>query len=189
MQSRKILIKLIRTIDQCNRFLGRTIAWLLLVLAGGIFLAVILRYLFNLDVLMLQESMLYMHALIFIVAAGYTFQLGGHVRVDIFYRDMKPAKKAIVDLSGTCILLGPVFALLFNDSIFFAGDSWSILEESQMTGGLPFLYLFKSCMLLLPIVLLSQGFAQAAKAYLIIRGHAPESLELTPGIGERKSGD
>ena len=67
--------------------LGRSVAWLALALVLLTFLIVVLRYLFNVGSVALQESLLYLHSLIFLMGAAYTCATtamsGGY-----FYRPM-----------------------------------------------------------------------------------------------------
>jgi len=71
------------------------------------FVIVVLRYLFNAGWIWMQESVTYMHGILFMTAAGFTLLHEGHVRVDIFYRPMKPKLKALIDLLGVFFLLLP----------------------------------------------------------------------------------
>ena len=48
----------------------------------------------------MQESIVYMHATVFMVAAGYTLLHNGHVRCDIFYAEASPRRRAAIDLTG-----------------------------------------------------------------------------------------
>ena len=71
------------------------------------FAVVLLRYVFGLGSIWLQESILYAHAALFMLAAAWTLQKGGHVRVDVFYADAAPRTKALIDLLGALLLLLP----------------------------------------------------------------------------------
>ncbi|MCB1174364.1 MAG: TRAP transporter small permease subunit [Leptospiraceae bacterium] len=164
------LFRIWHSLEEVNRRLGAASAWLVLVLAVGTLITVIVRYLLKLDVIWLQDLMRYVHALLFIAAAGYTMLHNAHVRVDIFYQKLSPRGQAWVDVLGTLFLLAPVYVLLSNDSFFFAWDSLIILEASETTGGIPALYIFKSFLLLLPAVLLLQGTANVIRLICVLRG-------------------
>nr|WP_269809051.1 hypothetical protein [Enterovibrio nigricans] len=49
--------------------------------------------------------------------------------------------------------------------------SWSIMEGSQEAGGVDARYLFKTSILLMPALVLLQGFAEALKSVLTLTGH------------------
>ena len=94
-------------IDRFNTAIGRTASWcaLAIVLLG--FAVVLLRYVLGLGSIWLQESILYAHAALFLLAAAWTLKEGGHVRVDVFYADASPRTKAWIDLLGALFLLLP----------------------------------------------------------------------------------
>ena len=73
---------------------GRLIAWLTVPMVAGTFLIVLLRYAFDLGWIWMQESMVWLHAAVFMLAAAYTLNRDEHVRVDIFYRRMRPRRRA-----------------------------------------------------------------------------------------------
>lgn len=51
-----------------------------------IFGIVVTRYGFNQGWIWMQESVTYLHAMVFMIAVAWAFQTDDHVRVDIFYR-------------------------------------------------------------------------------------------------------
>ncbi len=81
------------------RWLGQSVAWLTLVMTLLTFAVVLLRYGFNLGWIWLQESVTYLHALVFMVAAAWAFQTDDHVRVDIFYRARSDRYRNAVNLA------------------------------------------------------------------------------------------
>jgi hypothetical protein len=87
-------------IDRLVAAIGRAVAWLALAIVLVQFAVVVLRYAFGIGSIWLSESVIYGHATMFMLAAAWTLQAGGHVRVDIFYADASPKTKAIVDLLG-----------------------------------------------------------------------------------------
>lgn len=142
------------------RAVGRGSAWLTLAMVLITFLIVLLRYGFNLGWVWLQESVTYLHAAVFMLAAAWTWQEDGHVRVDIFYRDRSPRHRAWVNLLGTVLFLVPVCVYLFAVGWDYVAASWSLWEGSRQAGGLPLVYLLKSLVLALPALLLVQAGCQ-----------------------------
>ena len=100
-------------------------AWLTLVMVLLTFSVVILRYGFNLGWIWLQESVTYMHATVFMLAAAWAWQTDDHVRVDIFYRDRTPHHKARVNLLGTFLFVIPFSVFLLLDSWEYVANSWA----------------------------------------------------------------
>src|ERR1700742_3667021 len=72
-------------IDRFTAATGRASAWLCLLVVALQFALVVARYLFGLGSIWLTETVLYAHGALFLLAAAWTLQAGGHVRVDVFY--------------------------------------------------------------------------------------------------------
>lgn len=149
--------------------LGRAVSWLTLVMTLLTFTIVILRYGFNLGWIWLQESVTYLHALIFMVAAAWAFQTDDHVRVDIFYRARSPHYRSTVDLLGTLLLLIPFSIFLLIISWDYVAASWATREASREAGGLPLVWALKSLILVLPALLLLQSLSTVARCMAEVR--------------------
>ncbi len=153
-------IKIAQSLEKITVWSGQLIAWLTLAMVLTTFSIVILRYGFSTGWIAMQESVVYMHALVFLIGIPYTLKYDGHVRVDIFYSKMSPRNKAWVNLLGTIFLLFPVTIFIAWSSWDFVAASWSMGEESGEAGGLPGVYLLKSCILIMTLLLLIQGVSQ-----------------------------
>lgn len=164
------LARLVYWVDQLSEWSGRLIAWLTLAMVLVTFTIVVMRYVFNVGNVALQESVIYMHSFVFLLGAAYTLKHDGHVRVDIFYRPMGEKGKAVINLVGTLLLLIPVSLFIFYISWEYVATSWSLLETSQEAGGLPFRYLLKSALLLMPALMLLQGLAELLRSVLVLTG-------------------
>lgn len=152
------------------RAIGTGVSWLILVMVLLTFVIVLLRYGFNLGWIWLQESVSYLHASVFMLAAAWTLQLDGHVRVDIFYRDSKPSHQALVNLLGTALFLIPFCLFLLIVGWAYVAASWQLLEGSREAGGVPLVYLLKSLILLLPVLLLLQSACVVRDSVRVLRG-------------------
>jgi TRAP-type mannitol/chloroaromatic compound transport system permease small subunit len=157
-------------IDRLNAAIGRGAAWLALVIVMLQFALVVARYVFSLGSIWLSETVIYAHAALFLLAAAWTLQLGGHVRVDIFYADARPRTKAWIDLIGALALLFPVMLVLLWLSWPYAARSWAVLERSQEASGLPLVFVLKSFIPAFAVLMALQGVAQVARAVLVLRG-------------------
>ena len=160
---------LIQKLEKINELTGRFIAWFTLLIVIITFLVVILRYGFDIGSIALQESISYFHAFIFMLGAAYTLKHDGHVRVDIFYRNMSETKKAWVDLFGTLFLLFPVCLFILFSSWDYVFTSWTLLEQSGEAGGLAYVYILKTALLIMPVLLMLQGAALVMKNLLILK--------------------
>lgn len=169
------LLALARLIDTLNARFGQVCAWLTLFLVLGTAVVVVLRYGFGIGATALQEAVLYAHALVFMGAAAWTLQRNGHVRVDIFYQRFSPRYQALVEVLGTLLFLLPVCLFLGWASWDYVSNSWSTLEASSESGGLKFVYLQKSIILVLVVSLALQGIAEIIKAAYLVAGRLPIS--------------
>jgi TRAP-type mannitol/chloroaromatic compound transport system permease small subunit len=158
-------------IDTVNESIGRFIAWLTLAMVCITFLVVVLRYVFNIGWIALQESVVYLHGLVFLLGIGYTLKHDKHVRVDIFYREMQPRTQALVNLLGTLVLLFPTGLFLLWISWGYVVESWIVLEGSREAGGLPGVFLLKTVILLMAVLLLLQGVSEFLRSLLTLTGH------------------
>lgn len=152
---------------------GKTVAWLTLVMVLLAFTIVVLRYGFNMGWIWLQESVTYLHVAVFTVVAAWALQQDGHVRVDIFYSGMSDRKRALVDLLGTLIFLVPFCIFILVTALPYVSSSWKLLESSREAGGLPLVFLLKSLILVLPVLLLGQAFVNTTDAWKTLRSENP----------------
>ena len=150
-------------IDSLNEFLCKIVSWFTLTMVLLTFLIVVLRYGFNLGWIAMQESVMYLHAMVFLLGAAHTLRVNEHVRVDIFYRRFSPKKQAKVDIFGSLLLLMPVNIFIFMVSLEYVLRSWRVMEESQEAGGMPAVFLLKSLILIFPLTMLLQGIAETAR--------------------------
>jgi TRAP-type mannitol/chloroaromatic compound transport system permease small subunit len=157
-------------IDRLNHAVGAGIAWLALFMVLVQFALVLMRYVFGIGSIMTQESVIYAHGALFMIAAGYTLLVGGHVRVDVFYRESPPRKKAWVDMLGVIFLLIPVCLVIWRYALPYVLSSWAVLEGSRETSGIPGVYLLKTCMLVFVVLLILQGISLALRSALVIAG-------------------
>ena len=160
------MLELANLLDTLNERFGRFLAVTPLALMLVQFSIVLLVYVFGLGSIMMQESLQYINALMFLGGAGYTAIHNEHVRVDIFYSKIKPRGRDVVDLFGTIFFLWPMLILLWVLTIPYVAESWRITEGSVETSGLPFVYLLKSTILLFCISLSLFAAAQSIRLSL-----------------------
>lgn len=174
------LSALAKAIDRLNEGTGRVISWLALGIVLVQLLIVLQRYVFGIGSIRLQESVLYLHALLFLVGASYTLLHNGHVRVDIFYRAAGPRVKAFIDLLGTTFLLLPTTVVITLVSFPYVRRSWAVFEKSRETSGLPTVFLLKSVILVFAVLMTLQGISMAIHALLILSGRETAPSEEPP---------
>jgi len=137
------------------------------------FVIVVMRYVFGTGLIWLQESVTWMHAVVFMLGAAYTLQQEQHVRVDIFYREMTDKQRAWVNLLGVLVFIFPLCGFFVYASIDYVAGAWSLREVSRNSGGLPypFVPLLKSALLIMPVALALQGLSLLLRSAQTIREH------------------
>lgn len=164
----KICRSITNTIDRFNDWIGKSIAWLTLIMVLTTFLIVVLRYAFDLGWIAMQESVLYMHALVFMLGIAFTLKHEKHVRVDIIYQRLGEKVQAWIDFFGSIILLMPFCVYILWSSWDYVEESWVYQEGSREAGGLPGLYLIKSTIPAMAGLLLLQGLALALRSFVAV---------------------
>jgi len=151
--------KVAGALERVNSVIGNTLCWAALGMLLLQFVIVLLRYVFGYSFIFLDEGVLYFHAAIFMLGAGYTFLVNAHVRVDIFYAKVSERTQAKIDLFGHVFLLAPALLVLIWFSWPAVRGSWAILEGPISVGGIPASFLLKSLIPAYCVLLLVQGVA------------------------------
>jgi TRAP-type mannitol/chloroaromatic compound transport system permease small subunit len=139
------MLRLADRIDQFSTAAGRAMAWLVLVVLVVQFAVVVLRYVFGLGSIWLQESIVYAHAF------------------------------AWIDLLGTLFLLLPMAVLILSLSLPYAARAWVIFERSQEISGLPSVFLLKTAIPIAAAMLIMQGCAQILRAAVLLERPRPRT--------------
>jgi len=160
--------------NRLQTFVGQTVAWGTLSLVLITALVVILRYGFDSGSIALQESIMYNHALVFMLGISYTYLKDEHVRVDLFYNNYSERKKQWIDLLGSVFLTLPIALYILWASADYISASWAIQESSAEAGGLGYLYLLKSLIAIMAVLLMLQALAIISQSILELRGVEPD---------------
>ena len=186
---KQIIFKLVHFFELVTEWTGKLIAWLTLFMVLAVIAVLILRNFFEISAIALQESVSYMHAMVFMLGAAFTLKHNDHVRVDVFYHRFSDKKKAWVDNLGFLLLLLPVCLFIFiycKDYVMF---NWELKEGSNQPGGLPYLYMLKGLLLAMPVAVIIQGLAQFLTNSMYLLGwrespYANSSPDTTQAIKE-----
>jgi TRAP-type mannitol/chloroaromatic compound transport system permease small subunit len=127
-------------------------------------LVVILRYGFGVGAIAAQESVIYLHGALFMLGASCTLQAGGHVRVDVLYQRFSPRARAWVDALGHVIFTLPLCALVGFASQDYVVESWVARETSPEPGGIPAVFILKTLLPVMAILLALQALSEIIKA-------------------------
>ena len=153
------LRKVSKIINNLNVKIGRLFSWLLLLMVLLTCLIVVLRYLFNIGFIWMQELVRFFYAAVFLICAAYTLAEDAHVRVDIFYSKLSLKKKSIVNLLGSLIFLIPVCYITFYYSYSYVINSWLQFEGSLEERGLHAVFIMKTFIWIFAFMLFAQGIS------------------------------
>ncbi len=158
-------------IDRISTLLGKAASWLTLFMVLITFVVVVMRYAFDAGLIWVQESVTWMHAVVFMLGAAYTLQQEEHVRVDVFYRAMSARRRAWVDATGVVLFIWPLCLFLAWKSFDFVAASWGLKEASRESGGLPYpmVPLLKTVLLVMPVAVALQGASLFMRSVNLLR--------------------
>ena len=165
------LKKIANAIDATNDWIGRCLSWLTLGMVLVTVAVVLMRYIFGLGSTIMQESVVYMHATVFMGCAGYALVHNGHVRCDVFYGSASPRAKAIIDIIGSFVFLIPMCILIIWVALPYAAASWEVLEGSpEGRMGIPAVFLLKTLIPIFAGLLALQAVSLVLQSTLLLAG-------------------
>ncbi len=187
-----MVTKILSGLDRTTELTGRALATLTLLFTALLFTTVLMRYGFKINDLRLgdlrlprqsmEEAVMYMHCMLFMLASAYTLRDNAHVRVDVFYRNFSTRTKAKVDLLGSVLFLLPMAGFILYASLDYVDFAWKLKERSQEAEGLPWLYLLKTLIPLMGGLLILQGLIEILRNGAILAGSAPEPSRQSGGL-------
>ena len=173
----KKLRKFVQFIESINELVGRGISWVTFGLVIVVFVDVIMRYIFRISFVFVQEMEWHLFSVIFLIGAGYALLHDEHVRVDVFYQRLSVRNKAWINLLGTLFCLFPGCYLILATSIPFVLDSYGVMEVSPDPGGVPFRFVIKGMIPIGFFLVALQGIPLFLRSLLTVLG-----VELDPGL-------
>jgi len=163
------MLQVIHTIDRFTTWVGRSFAWLILLMAFGMGYEVLSRYLFGAPTAWAYDMSYILYGTLFMVGGAYTLSRNGHVRGDFLYRLWKPRTQARVELTLYILFFFPgILALVFAGGSY-AARSWQYMETSVFSpAGIPIFH-FKTMLVVGGVLMLIQGVAQVCRCIVCIR--------------------
>lgn len=133
------------------------------IMFGLVIINILLRYIFNINFIFLQELVMYLHAFIFLFGVSICLRDDSHVRIDVVTNKLRKKNKIIIDLIGYIILVIPFCFFVIYESTTMISQSWSMLEGSSEPGGLPIVYILKSSIYIFSLLLLIQTIGKISR--------------------------
>lgn len=160
-------------IDLINRRVGQVASWFVLLVVFAQFVAVALRYVFGVNFIEVQESITIMHGFLFMLAAAWVLQCDKHVRVDIFYHNATPRRKAQINLAGSVLFLLPVMAVIWFYAWPYVGESWAVFEGAPDAGFIRLRFVQKTAILAFALMMAVQGVSVILRSLLVLKERRP----------------
>jgi TRAP-type mannitol/chloroaromatic compound transport system permease small subunit len=164
-------------IDTLSAWVGKSFAWLILVLTFGICYEVFMRYVLSAPTTWAFDFSYITYGALFLMAGAYTLSRNAHVRGDVIYRLWPPRTQASIDLVLYIIFFFPAVLAWIYSGLLFAQMSVRFLEVSIFSpAGVP-VFPLKALIPLTGVFLFIQGVAEVIRCILCIkRGRWPQRL-------------
>lgn len=152
--------------------IGRWAAWCGLAMVLIVAIDVILRYLFRVGSVAMQELEWHLISPIALIGMSYALRHNEHVRVDLFYERLGPSMRLVVELASAVVTI-VISVILVYLSLGFVEQAYTSGESSTDPGGLPYRFLLKAFIPLGFALLLVQAAAHAIHSGLkLFQGRA-----------------
>jgi TRAP-type mannitol/chloroaromatic compound transport system permease small subunit len=167
------LLKLSRGIDAFTRWMGRRLAWLILVAVVVSAVNAIMRKSFDMSSNSWLELQWVLFGIVFLLCAPWTLLDNEHIRIDIVNNLLPKTARNVIDVIGHAFFLIPLCVVMIITGGPFFRRSFEVNEQSGNAGGLP-QWPAKSLIIIGFTFLLVQGISELIKRIAVMRGLIPD---------------
>jgi TRAP-type mannitol/chloroaromatic compound transport system permease small subunit len=167
------LLKMSRGIDAFTRWMGKRLAWLILVAVLVSAANAIIRKIFDTSSNSWLELQWVLFSIVFLLCSPWTLLDNEHIRIDIVNNMLPKPVRNVIDVIGHVFFLLPLTVVMIITGIPFFLRSFEIDEQSGNAGGLP-QWPAKSLIMIGFAFLLVQGISELIKRIAVIRGLIPD---------------
>lgn len=160
--------KLCAVLDGIIHTVGELFSWLSILLIGAIIIQVVLRYVFGMGLVILEELQWHFYGIMLMIGISYALVSDSHIRLDILHARFSPRNKEKVELLGILFLLAPMIFVIFLHSLGFVSDSLRVNERSEAPMGLCCLWAFKAFIPIGMGLLGIAAFSRLLRAFLFL---------------------
>lgn len=175
----RALLGFSRLIDATTEFIGKSVAWLILVAvlvsAGN----AVIRKMFNMSSNAWLEAQWYLFGAAFMFAAAYTLSQNEHIRIDVVYGQFSRRVQHWIDLLGHLLFLMPFVLLMLYYLVPYVKMSYVSGEVSSSAGGL-IIWPAKAILLFGFLLLAFQGVSEIIKKIAIMTGNMEDPTPYVP---------
>ena len=156
-------------IDKLTDNIANGLLYILIVLIVLVFSTVFFRYVFNMSYIIIQEIIMYLHALIFMFGISYALKENSHVKIDVLYNSLNKRAQRVISIAGLVSFILPTALFIIYVSINMVTQSWMILEGSSEAGGLNLVFILKSLIPISGVLIFLQGISELIKHIRVSR--------------------
>jgi len=156
-------------IDKLTDNIANGLLYILIVLIVLVFSTVFFRYVFNMSYIIIQEIIMYLHALIFMFGISYALKENSHVKIDVLYNTLNKKAQRVISIAGLVSFILPTALFIIYISIDMVTQSWMILEGSSEAGGLNLVFILKSLIPISGVLIFLQGISELIKHIRVSR--------------------
>ncbi|MDP3693855.1 TRAP transporter small permease subunit [Bradyrhizobium sp.] len=167
------LLKISRVIDAFTKWVGKRLAWLILVAVAVATVNAIIRKTFDMSSNSWLELQWLLFSIVFLFCAPWTLLDNEHIRIDIISNMLKKKTRYWIDVVGHAFFLIPLCIIMIITGGPFFMRSVEVNEQSSNAGGLP-QWPAKSLIIIGFILLLVQGISELIKRIAVMRGEIPD---------------
>jgi TRAP-type mannitol/chloroaromatic compound transport system permease small subunit len=167
------LLKMSRGIDAFTRWVGKRLAWLILVAVVVSALNAIVRKAFDTSSNSWLELQWLLFSVVFLMCSSWTLLDNEHIRIDIVNNMLPKKLRDSIDVVGHAFFLLPLCIVMIITGVPFFKRSIEINEQSGNAGGLP-QWPAKSLIMIGFAMLLVQGISELIKRIAVMRGLIPD---------------
>ena len=150
--------------------IGRAVSWLNVLLILVILVQVVLRYLFSLSYVSLEELQWHLYAVGIMAGLSYALTNDTHVRLDLLHGRLRKKTRAWIDIIGLAVLVLPWCYVIIHHGLDFVAASWRVKEASASPTGLSCYYIIKSVIPVSFVLLTLAALARITKQIMVITG-------------------
>jgi TRAP-type mannitol/chloroaromatic compound transport system permease small subunit len=167
------LLSLSRGIDAFTRWVGKRLAWLILLAVIVSAVNAIVRKVFDTSSNSWLELQWVLFSIVFLLCSPWTLLDNEHIRIDIVNNLLPKRLRDIIDLIGHAFFLLPLTIVMIITGGPFFLRSYAVNEQSSNAGGLP-QWPAKSLIIIGFAFLFVQGISELIKRIAVMRGLIPD---------------
>jgi TRAP-type mannitol/chloroaromatic compound transport system permease small subunit len=159
-----------RAVDRVILWAGEFASALWTILVMTIVLQVVLRYVFGIGSIMLEETQWHLYAVGFLLGLAFTELQEKHVRIDVLSAGFTSKTRLWIEFLGISCFLMTFSLLVIWFAVPFVVSSWHLSEVSAAPGGLPYRWAIKSFIVTAFVLLALIGMSRLTRVWAALSG-------------------